>query len=326
MAKMNRRVDISHKTIFFIAGFLALIWILFQIRGVIILLFIAIIFMSALSPIVAYIEKFKLPKTLAIMIVYVFFVGVLAGLISLVITPLIEQTTNLAQNFPQTISKIIPAGSIDQSFLQNEVSVFSKNVLSFTLAIFNNFVALISILVLTFYLLLERSKLDHLIAQFFVGKEERIKTIIDRIEDKLGAWMRGQLALSFIIGLLVYITLFALNVPYALPLSILAGILEVVPVIGPIISAIPAIAIAYVSSPILALIVGGAFFVIQQMENHFIVPQVMKRAVGLNPLIVILAVATGGRLLGISGALLAVPIAVVVQIITQDILKGEDRL
>ncbi|MBI2021830.1 AI-2E family transporter [Candidatus Daviesbacteria bacterium] len=321
---MNKRVDISYKTIFFIAGFLASIWILFQIRGVIILLFIAIIFMSALSPIVGYLERLKLPRTLSIIVIYILIIGALAGLISLIITPLVEQTTNLAQNLPQTIGKLIPAGSIDQTILQNEISAFSKNALSFILAIFNNFVALISVLVLTFYLLLERSKLDQLITQFFIGREEeRIKTIIDRIEDKLGAWMRGQIALSFIIGLLVYITLFVLNVPYALPLSILAGILEVVPVIGPIISAIPAIAIAYVSSPILALVVAAAFFIIQQLENHFIVPQVMKRAVGLNPLVVILAVASGGKLLGISGALLAVPIAVVIQIITQDILRGE---
>src|SRR5258708_5843671 len=94
--------------------------------------------------------------------------------------------------------------------------------------------------------------------------------------------------------------------------------------ICPIISAIPAVLVAYLTSPVLALMVTAAFFVIQQLENHVIVPQVMKKAVGLNPLIVILAVAIGGKLLGISGALLAVPIAVVIQILTGDVLKGQE--
>ncbi len=135
--------------------------------------------------------------------------------------------------------------------------------------------------------------------------------------------MRGQIVLSLIIGLGSFIALTILQIPYALPLAILTGFMEVVPVIGPIISAIPAILLGYLVSPILALWVALAYFIIQQLENHLIVPQVMKHAVGLNPLVVILAVAVGGRLLGISGALLAVPITVVIQIITEEVLREE---
>lgn len=320
---MNRRIDVSHKTIFFIAGFIALLWVVNQIRDVIILLFVAIIFMSGLSPMVDYLTKLKIPRTISITIAYLLTIGVITALLSIVITPLIEETRNLVQTLPQTLTHALPEGAIDKSILQEQITDFSKNALSFTLTIFNNLVALISIVVLTFYLLLERSKLDHLISQFFVGREERVKRITKQIEDKLGAWLRGQIALSVIISLLVYLVLFLFGVPYALPLAILAGLLEVVPVIGPIISAIPAVAIAYLVSPVLALVVALAFFVIQQLENNLIVPQVMKRAVGLNPLIVILAVAIGGKLLGIAGALLAVPITVVIQIITGDILKEE---
>ncbi|MBI2596023.1 AI-2E family transporter [Candidatus Daviesbacteria bacterium] len=320
---MNRRIDISHKTVFFIAGFMALLWALYQIRDVIILLFIAIIFMSALSPIVDVLVKYKIPRVLAIALTYVVIISIIAGLVSIVITPLLEQTTNLIQTLPQTIVKIFPDESIDKAILQDQLSGLSKNILSFTLTIFNNFITIISIAVLTFYLLLERARLDQLISQFFLGNDERIKKITRKIEEKLGAWMRGQLALSLIICVVVYVVLFLLGVPYAMPLAILAGLLEVVPVIGPIISSIPAILVAYLASPVLALIVAGAFFVIQQLENHLVVPQVMRKAVGLNPLVVILAVAIGGKLLGIAGALLAVPITVVVQIITEDILREE---
>ncbi len=325
MSNINHRIDISHKTIFFTTAFLGLLWALYQIRDVIILLFVAIIFMSALYPVVESLVKLKIPKALAIAITYIVIIGVIGGLLSVVITPLVEQTVNLSQTLPHNLQQLLPSGTFDRTILENQLNNLSTHVLTLTLTIFGNFIAMISVAVLTFYLLLERDRLDQLISQFFVAeKEERVKRITRQIEDKLGAWLRGQLALSLLIGVTVYIALFLLNVPYALPLSILAGLLEVVPMIGPIISAIPAVLVAYLTSPVLALMVTAAFFVIQQLENHVIVPQVMKKAVGLNPLIVILAVAIGGKLLGISGALLAVPIAVVIQILTGDVLKGQE--
>jgi predicted PurR-regulated permease PerM len=168
-------------------------------------------------------------------------------------------------------------------------------------------------------------RLDDLIVQFSFGKQVKAMRIVRKAEEKLGGWLRGQLALSLIIGLAAYILLSALNIPYALPLAVLAGIMEVVPVIGPIVSAIPAILIAYISAPFSAIWVALGYFVIQQLENHLVVPQVMKYSVGLNPLVVILAVAIGGRLLGISGALLAVPITVVVQIIIEEVLREEQQ-
>lgn len=320
----NQKVDISHKTIFFITGFFALLWALYLIKDVIILLFIAIIFMSALSPVVEALEKIKIPKSLAIALIYIAVVALVGVLISFVVTPLLDQTANLITNLPQFMSRLLPEnGVVDKSVLQQELGNVSKNALEFTLTIFSNVLGFISIAVLTFYLLLERENLDKLVSQFFTDKE-RVLKITQKIEEKLGAWMRGQIALSLIIGLAAYIGLTILGIPYALPLAILAGLMEVVPVIGPIISAIPAILIAYLISPFLALLVGVVYFVIQQLENHLIVPQVMNRAVGLNPLVVILAVAIGGRLLGISGALLAVPITVVAQIITESVLNKEE--
>lgn len=322
---MNRKIDISHKTIFFIIAFLALLWALYLIKDVIILLFIAVIFMSALSPIIQKLVKFKIPKSLAIALTYVIILAVVSTLISFIVTPLAEQTTNLLTNFPNYINTIMPeTGIIDRTVIQQELGNFSKNAFEVSLTIFSNFLGFISIAVLTFYMLLERDKLDKLLAQFFIGKEERIRRTTKRIEEKLGSWMRGQIVLTLIIGTASYIGLTILQVPYALPLAILAGIMEIIPVIGPIISAIPAVMIAYLVSPVTALIVGFLYLVIQQLENHLIVPQVMKKAVGLNPLVVILAVSIGGRLLGISGALLAVPITVVAQIITEDLITPDE--
>ncbi len=325
MAHINHKIDVSHKTIFFIAAFLALLWALFLIRDVIVLIFIAIIFMSALSPLVTRLEKLKIPRVLGIALLYIVIISVVSILVSFVVTPFAEQTTVLLTNIPNYLNTILPeTGLIDKTVLQQEFGNFSKNALEVSLTIFSNFLAFISIAVLTFYMLLDREKLDKLITQFFIGREKRISNVIAKIEEKLGFWMRGQIALTLIIGTASYIGLTLLGIPYALPLAILAGILEVIPVIGPIISAIPAIMVAYLISPFMALWVALLYLIIQQLENHLIVPQVMKKAVGLNPLAVILAVAIGGKLLGIAGALLAIPITVVLQIIVEDLLTPEE--
>lgn len=318
---MTRRIDISWKTIIFIAVFLLGLWILYQIIDLILLLFVAIIFMSAISPLVIKLVSLRIPKALGILLVYVVVLGILGGLLTVIFTPLINETTRLFLTLPPVVAELLKVGNIDQSVLQSQFSDFSKNLFSFTKTIFDNFITIIFLIVLTFYLLIERENLEKRASLLFAGKEERVRQLLVEIEEKLGAWMRGQLILSIIIGGLVYLGLSILQIPFALSLAILAGLLEVVPVIGPIISAVPAILLGLTISPLLAGGVTAMYFVIQQLENHLIVPQVMRKAVGLNPLVVILAIAVGGRLLGISGALLAVPVTVVIQVIFLDILK-----
>src|SRR3990167_7101592 len=154
------KIDISHKTIFFITGFIALLWALYQIREVIILLFIAIIFMSALKPVIESLQKLKVPKSLAIAFSYIVVFAIMFSLLYLITIPFIEQTTNLIQNLPSKVQQLLPEeGPINRSIVQDELTTISKNALSFTLALFNNFIAFISIAVLTFYLLLERERL-----------------------------------------------------------------------------------------------------------------------------------------------------------------------
>ncbi len=317
---MKSSVDISHKTIFFIAGFLGILWVLFQIKEVILLVFIAVIFMSALAPLVDGLIKKGVPKGIAIAMSYLTILLVFGFLIYLVVTPLQTQTSNLAFDLPKTLESLLPNFGIDRNLLQQEIASFSKNVVSLTFTIFSNVITLISVAVLTFYLLLDRDRLYKLIISLFPHQKTRTEKLILKIENKLGAWMRGQLIISLVIGVAVFILLTVFSIPYAAPLAIFAAFMEIIPVIGAIVSAVPAIFIAYVTSPTVAIFVAIGFFAIQQLESHFIVPQLMKRAVGLNPLIVILAIAIGGKLLGLSGALLAVPITVVVQIILEDYL------
>ncbi|MBI4035475.1 AI-2E family transporter [Candidatus Daviesbacteria bacterium] len=318
---MNRKIDISHKTIIFVAVFILGIWLIYLILDLLIILFVALILMSAIFPIVKFLHRFKVPKSLGIALTYIIIIGILSALLAIVVPPLVDETRKLILTLPPYLDSVLEIAAIDKSVLQAQLSDLSKNIFSITLSLFDNFLTIIFLLVVTFYLLLERESLEDKLASLFVCREEKIKRAIVQIEEKLGNWLRGQLFLSLIIGSLTYIGLLILGVPYALPLAVVAGILEVVPVIGPIISAIPSVLITLTISPVLSLGVAAMYFIIQQLENNLIVPQVMKRAVGLNPLMVILAIAIGSRLLGIAGALLAVPMTVVIQIVATRIIE-----
>ncbi|MDD5415606.1 MAG: AI-2E family transporter [Candidatus Daviesbacteria bacterium] len=320
---MPQKIDISHRTVIFTTIFILALWITYLIRDLLIILFVALIFVSALSPLVKIFVKLRLPKVLSIAITYIVIVAAIVGLIISIVPPLIEQSTKLVITAPGLLAQFFNITNLDKSVFSSELTSLSKNLFSITLSVFDNLLTIIFLLVITFYMLLEQDSLENRFSSLFKGKEERIRRSIVKIEEKLGAWLRGQLILSLIIGVLSYIGLTILNIPYALPLAMVAGIMEVVPVIGPIVSALPAIFLALTITPVLSVGVAVMFLLIQQLENHLIVPQVMKRAVGLNPLVVILAIAIGGRLLGIAGALLAVPMAVVVQIIAAEILEGE---
>lgn len=318
---MPRKIDISHKTVIFITIFILGLWLLYLIRDLLIILFISIILMSALEPLVNFFNKLKIPRALGIAITYIIIIVIVLGILAAILPPLIEQSSKLIVSSPSLLGQVSSFTNIDKSVFQSEITSLSKNLFSITLAAFDNFLTVIFLLVITFYLLLERSNLENRISGLFIGSEERSRKLMTKIQEKLGSWLRGQILLSIIIGALSYLGLVALNIPFALPLSLVAAIMEVVPVIGPIISAVPAIFVALTISPILGFGVGIMYFVIQQMENHFIVPQVMKKAVGLNPLVVILTIAIGSRILGFAGALLAVPLAVVLQILVTEIIE-----
>jgi predicted PurR-regulated permease PerM len=320
---MNRRVDISWKTILFVTVFLLSLWITYLILDIILLVFVAFIFMSALSPLMDRLVSWRCPKPLAIALLFLAVIGTISGLITIGLSPLVSQTSSLSHRLAETLSGLLQSTNLDRSIIYNQLNTASSQLVGYSLTAFQNLISFISVIVITFYLLLDKREMEGKVASLFVGQRSKVNRILVVIEEKLGAWLRGQLALSLIIGVVTYIGLLALGIEYALPLAILAGLMEVVPVIGPIIAAIPAVLIALTVSPVFAGLVGGFYLAVQQLENHLIVPQVMKRAVGINPLFVILAVSVGGRLLGIGGALLAVPIAVVIQVLVKEILQDD---
>ncbi len=316
------RVEISHRTIIFTVLFLIGLWLLLQIKEIIYLVFVAFILMSAFKPLVEKLEHFRVPRAMAIFMIYILIVGSLGYVGSSVIPPLISQSIRLGESIPGYIKTVLPLYTLDSQTITQQLTPLGQNIFKVTIGLFSNIVSFFTILVISFYLLIERKHLEFFLGGF-MGLEgsKRLLLILHKVEERLGAWVRGQLTLAFVIGFATFIGLTLLDIPYVLPLSIIAGILEIVPTIGPIISAIPAILVALTISPIFALIVAALYFLIQQAENHLIVPFVMKTVVGLPPLVTIIALLVGAKLSGIEGALLAVPVVVTVETIIAEYSK-----
>ncbi len=167
--------------------------------------------------------------------------------------------------------------------------------------------------------MVEKNGVERLVKQTIpLNLQTKVLRVIGKIEFKLSRWFLGQLALGFIIGLMSYIGLSILGVPYALVLAIIAGLFELIPYIGPWLSAIPAILIALTISPTLAGAVLILYFIIQELENYLIVPKVMEKSVDIHPVITIMAMMIGGQLAGLVGVILAVPVAAMVLVVAEE--------
>lgn len=323
---MNTKVEISHRTIIFTIFFLLGLWLVVKIKDILFLLFIAFIFMSALRPLVDGLERFRIPRVISILLIYGLVFGFFGISFAGVIPSLVFQTTRLIADLPIFISRVAPSLGIDVRSLTAQIAPISENIVTVTLGIFSNILALLTILIFTFYFLLERKHTESYLVNF-MGEEaaKRVVALVTEVEQRLGAWVAGELLLMVIIGVFSYIGLTILRVDFALPLAIIAGVLEAVPMIGPIISAVPAILVALTTSPFLAASVLALYVIIQQIENNLIVPLVMKKSVGISPVLTILALMVGGRLGGVVGALLAVPGVLVIQIIFASFLMKSSK-
>ena len=327
------RIEISYKTVIFTVSVLIGLWFLIQIRQILVFVFFSIILLSALLKPVEWLNVRRIPRVLSILFVYIILIAVISFIVGIIIPPLISQTSDFISKLPQIISKIndflvfyqIPVQNLSD-ILTRQIQAVIGNLISISTAIFSSIFLLITIFVFTFYLLLVHKSAIKFIASPFSGKQEKkVSSAISKVEAGLGSWVRGQIALSFIVGILIFIGLTILQIPFALPLALVAGLLEIVPIVGPIVSSIPAILVGLTISPLIGLAIAALFFIVQQLENHLIVPVVMSKAVGLQPPVVILALLIGAKLAGIGGAVLAVPTVVVARIIFREFLEEDQK-
>lgn len=335
--KINRQViDVSTLTFVKIIIILVGISFLLMIKDVIMLIFLALILAAAFDPWVDWLHRRRIHKTVSVLIVYSLFILVILTTVFLVIPPFAKEFTQLVKLFPEYYEKInlffgkllTTSSASDASNVQSGLMAVSNNLNEFvgsvfttTFEVFGGIFSFITVLIMAFYFAMEENAIKKFANSIIPKKHQSyVVDIFSKIQEKLGQWFRGQLILSLIIFCITFLGLSLLRVKYALVLALLAGILEIVPYFGPWIAGALAVLLAFTQSPILAVFVGILYLIIQQLENNIIVPKVLGKSVGLNPLIVIIAILIGFKLAGMVGGLLSVPIAAALSVFITDFL------
>ena len=268
---MPRIIEISHRTIIFAVLFIGLIWLVLQISSIILGLFVAFLLMTALNPLVDMVSKLGIPRSLSILVVYLLVIGIFIAGLTGVVPPLIEQTTNLVNRAPVLFDQLtLWLGNmgvvVDRDLISQQATqlgTIPANLVRVLISFFSNLIGVFTVLVITFYLLLERKNLDrYLLVLFGQGGEKQAKSFADKLEVRL---------------------------------------------------------LALTVSPVIALATAALYFIVQQAENVFILPKVMQKATGVNPLVTIVALGVGFKLAGVIGAVLAVPILIVLHLLALEV-------
>ncbi len=322
---MTQRIEISSKTIVFTVMFLLGLNVLWTIRDLLFTLFLAFIFMSALKPLVNRLTRRGSPRAVASFVVLMSTVAFIIFVLGFILPPIVSESISFLTNLPIILAKAFPFLS---TYLTAESALrflpnITENFFKIATGLFSNVFFVVSVIFFTFYFLLEETFLEKFLLRFMNIREAKgIVDLMQKIEVRMGAWMRGQLILMLIIGLTTYVGLSILGIRYALSLAFLAGFLEIIPIIGPILSSVPAFLVAAASSIFMGGMTMILYLIIQQLENNLIVPFVMSKTAGVNPIMTLVALSVGGRLGGLIGAILAVPVAVALETILAEFMKS----
>lgn len=318
------------------------LWCAYIVRSALMLVYVSMILAIGFSPIVRIIERQRLgfarrvPRWLAILILYLAILGTFALVLVLVFPPLVQQATALWDKLPEMFDKaqqfLISKGWLKEHLTMREaverapgtsgdaVGRVAKTAASLAGGIFG----VVTILILTFYMLVDSWSMRAFALRMFPKKHRaRADAASRQVMDKVSAWLGGQMLLAGAIGASSAIGLWALGVPFFYVLALLSALGEMIPIVGPILAALPAIAVASTVSLQTVVLVVIFFVVQQQLENHILVPKIMSRQVGVSPVTVIVSLLIGGSLLGIVGAILAVPTAAILQVIAGELMSEE---
>lgn len=344
MAERDLSVHITSGTILKTLLFLGLAALLWFLRDIVLILLTAVVIASAIEPAIRFLTRKRIHRILAVIMMYLLVAGVFLSILLIFIPPVLDDAANFLQRLPETLSSfniteathgLLPWGSVSDQIssadlLRNISSTLAEStggVFMTLSAFFGGLTSLVLIIVFSFYFSVQETGVDDFLRVVTPVKEQAyVLHLWKRSQDKIGKWMQGQLMLGLIVGILLYLGLTILGVPNALLLAVLAGLFELIPVFGQILAAIPALAIAFADGGFTALLlVAGLYLVVQQFEAHLIYPVVVKKVVGVPPLLVILALIVGAKLAGFLGILLSVPIAAAIQELVADVDREKTR-
>lgn len=320
----------------------------YQIREIILIVAVAFLLSAALMPTVQWLEKRRVPRALSVIVIYVIALSLLVVFLSSFVPTLGRELLTLGRNFGDLVLGLT-RGEIQVSWLKpgldpireylttvdlnslfvdfeqylvdagKQLTGLAGNAVAGLVTFSNGVLNLLLVLVLSFYFVVDQEAIHRFIVKLFPKNyEDYLLAKNAAIQTKIGYWLQGQLMLMLAVGAITYITLLILGVEYALIIAVVAGVMELLPVIGPLVAFVVAVPLVANQSIVLVLGVGIAFFVIQQLENNVLVPMIMKKAVGLNAIVVLLSMLIGFQFLGVLGVIIAVPVASTIKILLED--------
>jgi predicted PurR-regulated permease PerM len=325
-------------------------YLLWLLRDLTLLVLTAIVIASSIEPGISFFIRHRIPRVFAALLMYVLVFGSVFLLLFFFLPPIISDTVSFAAtipshlnnlNIPEPITSVANASGMflgeheEQSFMQTLASlqtIFSatgsSGVVQLVSAFFGGIFSLLLVIVLSFYFALQDTGVDDFLRLILpVSYEEYAVDLWKRAQKKIGLWMQGQILLSVIVGILVYLGLLIIGVPYALLLAVFTAFAEIIPIFGSLAAGAAGVAVAFSQGGVaLGAIVAGLYIVVNQFESNLIYPLIVKKVVGVPPLLVIVALIAGFTLAGFLGALLSVPISAVALEFLADYDKHKRRI
>ena len=325
------RVSITVGSVIATFGVALGVYLIWLLRDLILLVITAIVIASAIEPGVAFLVRHRLSRFFAVLCTYAATLGIVFGLLYFFVPPILNDAGTFLNAVPEYLKTIplpsisdlgendfLPEGGEAVDSMRAALAVFedtftldSAGAVQLASTFFGGIFSLILVIVLSFYFALQETGVDDFLRLILPTRhEDYAVNLWKRSQKKIGLWMQGQLLLSLIVGILVYLGLVIIGVPYALFLAVLTGVAEIIPIFGSLFAGAVAVMIAFSAGGVpIALIVLGLYIVVNQFESNLIYPLVVRQVVGLPPLLVILALIAGGTLAGFLGILLSVPVA-----------------
>jgi len=331
-------IEIPSSTILRVIFWVVLAVLLYYIRNVVVVVLFAIILASAVNPFGEWLEKKKISRVLGVSVLYLLVFGIIVLVLSLMVPYVTQEIGKLSEGLPRYIAKIsVSLQSFEDSsrYLSimrgvqdnlDKISQFlqesSQSVFSFLVSIFGGIISFVFIILISFYLAVMKGGMVAFIKNLLPGKyEDYVIDLWKRSEAKLGKWFQSHMLVCLIVGIITFIGLSILNIKFALLLAFLAMVLELVPRVGPIIAAVPAVIIAFLQSPSLGLWTILMYVIIQQVESQVLSPIIFGKTLAIDPVVVVVALMIGAELGGIPGMILSVPVATVLMEIVNDAVE-----
>jgi predicted PurR-regulated permease PerM len=333
------------QTVLTIAGVAILLAVLWAAREAVMLVYVSALIAMGFSPLVKLIERprpgigrRRVPRWLAILVIYASIVAAVVLLGLMIIPPLVAQAESLWARLPNEFNrlqaffirhKLMTHPVTLEEAVQNAPAGSGENAVGTVLVAISSLIGgvfgLITILILTFYLLIEAGSMFEYIVRFVpAGRRDDLAVAARQAVAKVSAWLRAQIVLAGVMGTFSAVGLVLMGVPYFYVIALIAAIGETIPIVGPVIGGITAVGVAITVSAKLALMVGAYFLVLHQLEANILVPKIMERNVGVSPVAVMIALLIGGALLGLVGAILAIPTVAILSVVVEELAFAQD--